>query len=415
LLLTNAKIWLTNRIMKGSLLLDDERGIIKRIFSHSASANEQNEFKINLKRKLIIPSLVDIHCHLRDFKESQKETFETGAKAAAAGGYTHVFDMPNKQPPVNSNKQIQRINETNKNLDSVQITPYLLLNSETEEPLKYNYPYLKGYLGLTTGNYLTTELDIQNFIQNSASFLSVHCEDNVSIDRNKNKSHNELKDHCEIRGPETEVNSLSALFRMINDIKSNATIHIAHITLVRSINMLNNKNISFEVTPHHLLLNSGDYTRLGEWGKMNPPLRNRNEQSMLWKAFLEGRIHLIATDHAPHTKEEKINSHIAGVPGLETTLPLLLNNLKPLDIPKLQLLMKVLVTNPRKTMKIPSRGIIAEGEVADLTIIDLDMLKEVKGENLHTKCKWSPWEGKKLKGWPVMTIKNGRIIHNDLF
>ncbi len=415
MLLTNAKIWVKNRIIEGSLLLDDERGVIKRIFSHSAFANEQNEFKINLKRKLIIPSLVDIHCHLRDFKESQKETFETGVKAAAAGGYTHVFDMPNKQPPVNSYKQIQKINETIKNLDSVQVTPYLLLNNETEEPLKYNYPYLKGYLGLTTGNYLTTEMDIQDFLQNSASFLSVHCEDNLLIERNRKYCENEQKDHCEIRGPETEFNSLSTLFRMINNIKSNVTLHIAHLTLVKSINMLNNKNISFEVTPHHLLLNRDDYTRLGVWGKMNPPLRNRNEQCMLWKAFLEGRIPLIATDHAPHTKEEKASSHNAGVPGLETTLPLLLDNLRPLDIPKLQLLIKVLVINPRKTMKIPSRGIIAEGEVADLTIIDLDMLKEVKGENLYTKCKWSPWEGKKLKGWPVMTIKKGRIIHNDLF
>ncbi len=415
MLLTNAKIWVTDRIIEGNLLLDDESGVIQSIFKSSSSTNEQNEFKINLRKKLIIPSLIDIHCHLRDFNESHKETYQTGAKAAAAGGYTHVFDMPNKQPAVISNKQIQGINKTIKNLNSVKITPFLLLCSETEELLKYKYPFLKAYLGLTTGNYLTTELDIQNFIQNSSSFLSVHCEDNELIERNKIKMKDELKDHCEIRGAETELTSLSTLLRIKNELKSNTTLHVAHLTLTRSIDMLKNKNISFEVTPHHLLLNRDDYTRLGVWGKMNPPLRNKNEQGMLLKAFLEGRIPIIATDHAPHTKEEKVNSLRAGVPGLETTLPLLLDKLKPLDIQKIQLIIDVLATNPRKIMKSSSRGIIAEGEVADLTIIDLNMIKEVKGENLYTKCNWSPWEGKKLKGWPVMTIREGRIIHNDLF
>jgi len=414
LLLTNAKIWVTDRIIEGNLLLDDESGVVRKIFRSSPSASEQDEFNINLKKKLVIPGLVDIHCHLRDFDESHKETYETGAKAAAAGGYTHIFDMPNKQPPVISKKQIQGINETVKNLDSVQIIPFLLLNSETERPLKYSYPYLKAYLGLTTGNYLTTESDIQNFIQNSSSFLSVHCEDNELIERNKMHMKDELKDHCEIRGPETELSSLSTLLRIKNEFRSDATLHIAHVTLVRSIEVLKSENISFEVTPHHLFLNSDDYNHLGVWGKMNPPLRNKNEQEMLLKAFLEGRIPIIATDHAPHTKEEKVDSHNAGVPGLETTLPLLLNKLKPLDIQKLKLIVDVLVNNPRKTMKSSSRGIIAKGEVADLTIIDLDLIKEVKGENLYTKCKWSPWEGEKLKGWPVMTIRKSKIIHNNL-
>lgn len=414
LLLLNGKIWLQDDIKEGHIYVNEVTGRIDRIFW--SEPNHQNEYgkKIDLKGKLVIPSLIDIHTHLRDFKESHKETFSTAAKAAAAGGFTHIFDMPNKKPPVISSDIISKIKEKTKEIKEADIIPYLLLNEKTQEPLKYDYPYLKAYLGLTTGNYLTTESEIRDFLKKSSSFLSVHCEDNFLIDKAKKELINNLENHCTIRGPNTELNSISTLVNIKSDIKTKSFLHVAHVTLAESIEILKREKISFEVTPHHLLLNEKDYKRLGVWGKMNPPLRSKTEQSKLFSMFLEDKIPIIATDHAPHTKEEKIKDQLSGVSGLETAIASLIDKLQPLSSKKIHLIVNALAINPRKVMGLPYKELISTGKIADLTILDLNLVKKVTNENLFTKCRWSPWQGEKLQGWPVLTIHNGIITHNEL-
>lgn len=412
--LLNGKIWLKDEIKQGHIYINEQSGKIDKIFWSKPSNIANYGKKIDLDGKLVIPSLIDIHCHLRDFDESNKETFFTGAKAAAAGGFTHVFDMPNKKPPIVSSTQVSKIKKIVKEIEEIDIIPYLLLNENTHIPFRYEYPFLKAYLGLTTGEYLTTEFDVEDFLANSSSFLSVHCEDNDLIENSKKELGNKLENHCKIRGPDTELNSISTLIKLKRKIKSIAPLHVAHVTLTKSIELLKKERISFEVTPHHLLLNTTDFKRLGVWGKMNPPLRAKTEQKNLFSMFIEGRIPIIATDHAPHTIEEKRNDFMSGIPGFETALASLLDKVKPLDPSKLKLIIDATAINPRKLMNLQSKGIIAVGEIADLTIIDSNLVKKVTNDDLFTKCHWSPWEGEELKGWPVLTIHNGIITYNNL-
>ncbi|MFW9993589.1 MAG: dihydroorotase family protein [Candidatus Odinarchaeota archaeon] len=400
---------MSERIMKGHILVNEETGVIDKISMSKIPGNEQQ--KLDLKGKLVIPGLVDIHVHLRDFEESHKETYQNGGQAAAAGGFTTVFDMPNKKNlPVNSYSRLKGILEKTKNINEVEIIPYLLLTKDTPRYLLAEYSYTKAYLGQSTGGYLTGYADIADFLKISPGFLSVHCEDNDRIEENKKKFENVLLNHSTIRDPESELICIKKLIRKANKIKSKAILHTAHLTLPESVSIVKAAGTSFEVTPHHLLLNDDDFLRLGARGKMNPPLRSKNKQNELFEMFLAGDIPVIATDHAPHTLKEKEEEEPSGVPGLETCLPLFLHYCRPLNNEKLKLIIDALAVNPRRLMNLPGKGIISEKEPADLTVVDLEKSKKVRAEDLYTKCKWSPWEGTELEGWPVMTIRKGRIV-----
>jgi dihydroorotase len=414
-LLENASIWISNEIIEGQILINEENGLIDRVAVGKILEKSSGHQKINLNKKLVIPGLVDIHVHLRDFEEHHKETYETGSRAAAAGGFTTVFDMPNKKDePIISYPKLKEALEKAKNVQDVEIIPYLLLSNNTPHFLLSEYSYVKAYLGLSTGGYLTDYDDIVEFLNLSPGFLSVHCEDNNRMEENKRRFENILWNHGKIRDPQSELICIRKLIERTRMIKTRASVHVAHVTLPESIKIIKNAGLTFEVTPHHLFLNDDDFLRLGARGKLNPPLRAKNKQKKLFKMFLNGEIPIISTDHAPHTIEEKEVEMQSGVPGLEICLPLLLDHCKPLDTRKLKLIIDALAINPRKVMNLPGKGIIAENKLADLTVLDLKKTKKVKGEELKTKCKWSPWEGEELDGWPVMTIRKGNIVWSTI-
>ena len=173
------------------------------------------------------------------------------------------------------------------------------------------------------------------------------------------------------------------------------------------------KNIFVEACPHHLFLTAEALKNLGSFGEMKPHLKTKKDQEALWGGIKNGKIDTIASDHAPHLKEEKMQiNYPYGVPGLETMLPLLLNsvNEKRLTIKRL---VQLCCENPAKIFKIKNKGFIKEGFDADLAIIDLDLEKEVENDKLMTKCKWSPFHGWRLKGWPITTIVNGNIVYDN--
>ncbi|MFX0122667.1 MAG: dihydroorotase [Candidatus Hodarchaeota archaeon] len=414
MLLKNATIWYREQIIHGHILVNEETGFIERIFLSKPTGIGSEKIVFDLKEKLIIPSPIDIHSHLRDFEESHKETYETGAHAAAAGGFTTVFDMPNKLNPINSFKNLTKAIEKVKKIQFAEIIPYVLLNKDTESSLISDYPYLKAYLGITTGNYLADISEVIAFLTQSSGVLAVHCEDSMRINDNLKKYQATLENHGKIRDSQTELIAIKNLLETTEGIVTKGRLHISHITLLESIRTLHSRGVSFEVTPHHLFLNNDDFYRLGVRSLMNPPLRSKTEQKKLLEAFLMGQIQVIGTDHAPHTLEEKEDLELVGVPGLETCLPLLLNYCKPIDKKKLSLIIKVLVINPRSLMNLSGKGIIDVNEPANLTVIDLKKRKVVRGDDLKTKCQWSPWEGIELQGWPVLTVREGKITFNDL-
>jgi len=179
------------------------------------------------------------------------------------------------------------------------------------------------------------------------------------------------------------------------------------------IKKFKDEKISVEVTPHHLFLTDKDYEMYGTLLKVNPPIRGLVDQVALWQGIKHGLIDIIATDHAPHLYEEKMGDYASvpsGIPGVQTMLPLLLNavNEKKLTIQKV---VELTAHNPARLFRIEKRGAIEEGRYADLTVVDMDLARNVERKYLYSKCGWSPFADWKLKGWPVMTIVNGEIMY----
>ena len=194
---------------------------------------------------------------------------------------------------------------------------------------------------------------------------------------------------------------------------SNNHVYFCHVSSKEELHYAKNKKIqntiSVEVCPHHLFLTAKDLNELGSFGEMKPGLKTKDDQKALWEGIHNGKVNTIATDHAPHTKEEKMQMNYPyGVPGCETMLPLLLNALNEKKI-TLKKIIQLCCENPAKIFKIKNKGFIKEGFDADLAIIDLNMEKEVKNNELFTKCKWSPFDGWKLRGWPVAALVNGDV------
>ncbi|MFW9855562.1 MAG: dihydroorotase [Candidatus Thorarchaeota archaeon] len=417
MLLKNAAFWShkDRRVINGHILIDSHLGVIRHIAGTETSKIREQDVTIDLKGKLVLPSLVDIHCHLRDFEEAHKETYATGAAAAAAGGFTTIFDMPNKKNPVNSAKKLKKCQARAKVIPEANIKHFALLTKSTEPSLKINHPYHKAYLSPSIGDYQTDIEEIKDYLLQGSGILSVHCEDPSRILMNEKRFGKSLKAHVKVRDARSEVIAVRTLIESTKGRINRVNPHAAHISVHEALHSLQMAGLSFEVTPHHLFLNiQDDYERLGARGKMNPPLRKKTEQERLLGSFLRGEIPIIATDHAPHTLEEKEIQELAGIPNLETCLPLILTKLHPLTTAKIQIIVECLAVNPRKLMGLEEKGIIAENEPANLVVIDLKNIKKVKGAELQTKCKWSPWEGESFLGWPVLTINRGKVTFNKL-
>jgi len=194
-------------------------------------------------------------------------------------------------------------------------------------------------------------------------------------------------------------------------------LHVAHVSSEKELQYSKSnkikKQITVEVTPHHLFMNDKDLQHLGSFAEMKPRLKTENDQKALWLGIQNGIVDVVASDHAPHLKEEKEQANYPfGVPGVETMLPLLLDafNKNRISLPTIQ---KLCCENPAGIFKIKNKGIIKEGYDADFVIADLDKRQAVRNDDLLTKCKWSPFEGKILKGWPVTTIVNGNIVYDN--
>lgn len=379
-------------------------------------------YEFKNRRLLALPALIDPHVHFRTPGHEHKENWVTGAEAAIAGGYTTVFDMPNNTP---SNVSTLALEHKKKIIDkqlsgvNIPLNYYLYLGATptnyTEfSKCKNEIIGVKLFMGASTGDLLVDKIeDQENIFKTCAEqnlVLAIHAEDNLIINNLQSEFKNpKLKDHSKIRGREAAIEAVSQAIAMAK--KYNTKLYILHLSTREEIKLVKQAKaedvkVYAEVTPHHLFLNETDYEHLGTLGQMNPPLRTKDDQTALWQAILDGTIDTIGTDHAPHTLEEKAKPYPnspSGVPGLETTLPLLLNeyNLGKISLEKI---VELTHSNIQKIFNIP--------ETDDLVITDLDLEKEVKNEDLKTKCGWSPFAGTTLHGWPIATILKNKIYLN---
>ncbi len=404
-----------------------ENGKIVDTFDWGRSPEMDEEDKvIDCTGKMILPGFIDVHVHLREPGQGYKEDWVSGSSAAVAGGVTTVFDMPNNKPPVLTVKDLDEKRALVKGRSFCNYGFYIGFNGSNIDEVNAakNIPGVKFYACDSTGDMgVKDEKAVENLFKESEKLIVVHAEDHKLVEENTSRYLAEYDGrevdpavHSKIRSPEAAASAVKKVCELAR--KYSKRIHIAHLSTEAELEIVNqyrDDGVTCEVAPHHLLLCDDDYERLGNFLRVNPPVRSRTDIFAMWKGIKFDEIDIIATDHAPHTIEEKEQAYEkapSGVPELDTLAPILLNvvNDDGLTIAELT---KLCCERPAKLFGLKNKGQIEPGFDADLVVVDMEIEREVEREKLFTKCGWSPYEGLSFKGWPVMTFVNGEMVFEN--
>ncbi|MBN1645814.1 dihydroorotase [Candidatus Woesearchaeota archaeon] len=411
LVLKNGHVFYNDRLQQLDILIEGKT--IKKI-----SSELNGDRIIDVSEKMVIPGLIDAHVHFRDPGATNKEDFHTGSMAAAAGGVTTVLDMPNTNPAVTRQQDVDEKIRIAAEKSLVNYGIYVAATPHNIETLNKisNVCAVKAFLGATTGNILLDNpSDFARLMETAERLVVVHAE-NEPLLRHYARLYGTTKLHHKIRP------NLAAYMATVMAVSTaqyyRKRLHIAHVSTKEEIDFLRKKkdeSITCEACPHHLFLNSNFFTSKGNFGKMNPPLRSDRDVQALWDGIKEGIIDMISTDHAPHTIDEKAQEYDkapAGVPGVQDRLTLLLNEVNK-GVLELADLVRLCCTNPAKIFNIKKRGELKEGNYADIVVVDMKKESRILNSKALSKCKWTPYHNTKTKGWPFMTIVNGRIVFEN--
>lgn len=398
MIIKNGFINIDNQLIRKDILIKD--GIISKI----ADFIEGDEI-IDAKGGWIIPGAIDVHVHLREPGYSYKETIKTGTLSAAKGGVTTVLSMPNLNPCPHNVDNLDVQNEIIKNTALVNVYPYgaVSVDQKGKEIADLENICKKVY-AITDDGVGVNNIDI---LQKAMIYAKEH---NIVM-----ASHAE--DEIDSKLPQGEYNAVRREIEYAK--KIGCKYHFLHMStkesfdLIRKAHQEGYKNITCEVAPHHLLLNEM-MIKDGNW-KMNPPLRSEANRLETIKALLDGTASIIASDHAPHSKEEKNREYdkcLNGIVGLETMLPIVYTLLVDTKTATLTDFVNWFTYNPIKIFNLEERK-LEEGYIADLTILDIQNLREYKEEEILSMGKNTPYIGMKFKGFPILTIVNGKIIWRE--
>lgn len=358
---------------------------------------------IDFGHKLILPAGIDIHVHFRDPGFIQKEDFSTGSLAAAYGGITCVFDMPNTQPPAITLNALVEKTLIAKKKSFIDYGLYAAItddNIENVEELAKKCSGFKIYLGSTTNSLQLSSQQLKKAlhkISKTQKITLIHAENESCLKKHERVEHN-LKDHLYHRPSECEEISVRTVLESSKDLSSK--IHICHLSSCEGFEALRGhpKNFSVGVTPHHLFFDIKSIHSNHTFYKVNPPIRSPLDRETLWHGAINGFIDVLESDHAPHTLEEKeaeFDKAPSGVPAVETMFPLFLAEVKKRKM-SFNRLISLLCEKPAELLNIP-KGRIEKSRDADLIVVDFKEMSTVKSEKLHSKSGWSPFEG-----WPAI-------------
>ncbi len=390
-------------------------GKIERIASQ---IDYQADETIDAEGHLLLPGVIDPQVHFREPGNEHKENLGSGSRAAVRGGVTSFLEMPNTSPATTTqaalDDKLKRASEkcvanygffigaTVSNLDA--------LNSV--EPACG----IKIFMGSSTGDLLVNDArDLENIFAHGERLIAVHAEDEARIqarqqqfsDRTDAAAHSEIRDN--------ECARLATELALSLSKKYSRRLHILHLSTHEEVDMLRQDKpewVTAEALPNHLLLNIKDYEQQGALVQMNPPIRQPQDNEALWQGLKDGVLDFVATDHAPHTLEEKQQPYPktpSGMPGVETSLPLMLTEMKAGRC-TLANIQKWMCYGPAEAYRISNKGRIIEGWDADLTLVNMDQPHPVLNEEVFSKTGWSPYAGRELVGWPIYTIVGGQIV-----
>nr|WP_242009823.1 dihydroorotase [Halalkalibacter nanhaiisediminis] len=384
--------------------------------------NSTDEKVINIEGKLVTPGFIDVHVHLREPGGEHKETIETGTQAAAAGGFTTICAMPNTRPVPDKVEQMEWLQDRIEETGHVRVLPYAAITTRQLGKELTDFAALKeaGAFAFTDDGVGVQSADkmLQAMTEAAKVGMAIvaHCEEDTLI-----------HDGCVHEGTFSAKHNLKGIPSVCESVHiardvllaeaTGAHYHVCHISTKESVRVVRDAkragiNVTAEVSPHHLLLCDDDIPGLDTNFKMNPPLRSKEDQHALWEGLLDGTIDFIATDHAPHTEEEKavgMERAPFGIVGLETAFPLLYTHMVKTERATLKQLIDWLTVKPAETFGLQS-GVLKDGELADITIVDLEENRKIDKDQFLSKGKNTPFNGWDCQGWPAYTFVGGKLV-----
>ncbi len=426
ILIKNAKIVNEGIIFEGDVLIEND--IIVEI-SESISAKSSNCKIIDAEGNYLIPGAIDDQVHFREPGLTHKGDIESESRAAVAGGITSFIEQPNTVPNAVTQELLEQKYQIAAN-NSYANYSFMMggTNDNLDEILKTdprNVAGLKLFLGSSTGNMLVDNPESLEKIFSSTNLLiAVHCEDENTIKFNLEKYKTEFGDdipvecHPLIRSEEACYLSSSKTVELAK--RTGARLHVFHLSTAKELDLFSNKipledkRITAEVCIHHLWFSDDDYKTKGNFIKWNPAVKTANDRKALWEALNDGRIDVVATDHAPHTLEEKKQLYSkapSGGPLVQHAVVAMFESYHQGKI-SIEKIVEKMCHNPAKIFKIDNRGFIKVGYFADLVIVNPGLPWSVKKENILAKCGWSPFEGYTFKSRITHTIVNGQLVYS---
>lgn len=387
-----------------------------------------NAREINAEGLYLLPGVIDDQVHFREPGLTHKATIGTEAAAAVAGGITSFMEMPNTNPPALTHQLLEDKYTIAANTSIANYSFFMgVANDNAEEALRTNdrknkIAGLKIFMGSSTGNMLVDNyVTLNKIFSESELLIATHCEDERIIKANKEKypDANDASFHPIIRDVEACFESSFSAIQLAK--KYNTRLHILHISTAKELQLFTNmlplaeKRITSEVCVHHLHFTSEDYARLGNLIKCNPAIKAPENKAALWEGLLDDRLDIIATDHAPHTWEEKQQPYQqapAGVPLVQHSLLLMLQYVKEGKI-SIEKVVEKMSHTPAICFQVAERGYIREGYYADLVLVDMNKPTTVTKENILYKCGWSPFEGHSFPSSIKYTLVNGHVAYEN--
>ncbi len=426
LVVRNARLVLPEGVVRGNLSIEGGR-----IANISKAEPPKSERDIDVKGKLVMPGVIDAHVHFHDPSYTHREDFENGSRAAAAGGVTCVVVMPLDTPMLSPRDLGGAINEGEKKslID-------FALHAGNMTPEAVGYIKADVELGVRTFKLFTcapygvddsTLLRLMRSVDEAGAISFIHAEDNeilrMRMEELREARRKDPLAHAESRPNEAEEKAVKRVLEHAR--KIDCRLHLAHITTRQGAGLVEGAKeegvrVTAETCPHYLLFRKEDMREKGPYLRVNPALKSKADVLALWEALARGAIDILTTDHAPGTKEEKevgwenIWKAQIGIPGVETFLPLMLSEGLARGRLTLERLVDALSTRPARIFGLyPRKGIIRVGSDADLVVVDIKSRARIEAERLHYKVGWTPYEGMKVEGAPVMTISRGVVIAEE--
>ncbi|MCA9124330.1 MAG: dihydroorotase [Planctomycetaceae bacterium] len=411
-LIKNATVVLPNETLSTSILIEDTK-----IADIDPASQVTVDKVVDASGLHLLPGVIDDQVHFREPGLTHKEDLYTATRACAKGGVTTFLEMPNTNPNTVTQEALEAKLALAAGKCLVNYGFYIGATPDNVEDLKHAHrtPGIKIFIGSSTGNLLVDAQDaLERIFAETTLPACAHCEDESTVRANAERfaGTTDVHDHSRIRDHEAAI---IATRRAIDLAKRHThRFHVLHVsTGAETLLLAEHENlITAEVCPHHLFFNVDDYERLGSLVQMNPSIKTEEDNKQLWHALLDGLIQVIATDHAPHTLEEKRQPYPkspSGLPAVENSLALMLNQVHR-GLCTIEQVVRWMCDAPARVWDIVDKGRIAVGYDADLVLVDLNKAATIHNEEQETKSKWSPWDGESLTGWPVSTWVMGHQV-----